>query len=1195
MRPYSPLYPVSRAAIGTFFLSLLLIAQAATGQLRTLPRPTGNWFAFPEQRAVNTINLRRLPAGWSVPASRPVLLSTSVPFPAGADGGRYLTNGGVTHVEGQLMVNLNLPSSKRWFMLPDHVIAEHALAFRSNYAVGSAEYNALTTYGQNYTRQVTPGMSALWEALGRYSYGQSFAGGIGIASSDIEVFSATADNVQDEFKRAWTIGLLKERNSRSHPTNHLTYGIGTLAGPANYVKNREQQDEPFRIPGHDWIGSGGRFDPNASEMTILMRGAGHLTYVGRDQYWRTTWGDNTVYQKNSDGSIKADGNGKALYVRSAFPTATVSNYGTTARVYTEEAKNWVEAWYSEYYKAQADWSYLCNRTSAQAAYDGSDTPSASRPYPKGPSDLNPAMANVRLCTWIRPTDTEAGSQYNSQTGQMEDIGEPESNRRIINARSHRFLALIRGLFYHANVVWDDKGYAGFSPTRSFTTVEGGTTVTKPPLKMGGIETVLAGLYQARSFPRLFSLMDAGGIDFVMPKKGVVKSNDIPGEYEWEKPIVHLWKETGGRRVWAMWVWPSQDVANADHERDMAVWVDLPNGNKTGSYRLRFKDRNVCLDGWQLPAGFESARPQDFRFQFQSLPVGSPSGYRTITWTGDYNVVWSGANPSPPAWVTPASSNTTTTTGGGSTTTVACNSYGGGQTLVVSGGQTIRAYRTDANVLFAASASDGTNFKNRAWLVANAGLTSGQAACFTDTNPFSSSTDPFQAHNLQTKRWAGIQLFHHGFTSTGAISPSDKTLIELSAARGMNAYMPAFQWRIIEPLPGNFNWAPVDSILATAKRLNLKILGRIVASRSEENNGHIGFITDDQRQKDNLGRNQRYSNQAVTSYDSPSAVARQEEFVRALIGHIRASPWADMVMGFSVVDNRFFEAEYVGTNQMAGSNQPEEAVLADYSEPSRQKFIARMTAKYTTVGAANSAWGTNFSSWAAVQLPPVQSFGNGFYNWQPQYQRDFFVHRARSMAEWINYFAGVVKSISPNLQTFSENGSLHDPSSGQARGSMLLPLLGNTDGRKQNDTPTYPHYLSAAVSRVGGKWTADEVDGMYADPSYDQALRDHFVQGFDAGNSVMVFANPEIPGSGENPTIQQRTISRATYLFDSVAPLLSQPVNTSTTATLSTSAAQLLQNAGFWGGADGNTLKDQYETLRQGGSVRVGISITNNLN
>ncbi|CCH01247.1 hypothetical protein FAES_3238 [Fibrella aestuarina BUZ 2] len=738
---------------------------ASLAQPRSAPREQGNWYSFPEQTAVNTINVRRFKKNWTVYPNHPVLVSTGVSFPKAPDAQRMITNLGVTHFEGEPAEAVGATNDQRWYFHPDQEIAHDTYGLRSQYTQGSPEYTALEAYGgagnastpreqRLLPRNVLPGFYNLWVALGRYSYAQHFNSNLPLGGADIETFQDTGNDslnhaVQREFKLGWTAGWLLERDARGHRTRLVTYGIGSLAPPGGYLANLYQNDVMFRATNGDWAGNGKWVDTSANEMVRLMR-RNQITYLCEDRYWRVTWGNGTVWQKNGDGSIKTDGAGKALFLRSNFPTATVTNFGTTARVYSDEAEYWAQKVYYELDAIQANVRWLSDTPAEPSAYDGNDVP-GNIPYGRGPVARRPGFEKIRVGHFLRPTDTEAGTQENKATGQREDIGEPESNRRVVNAKSQEYSALLRCLFYDLDVIWDDKGYKNLTQAKAYTAVEGGVTVTKTPIHFGGVEATFNGLFRARQFPKYFELKDQNKIEFIWPKRGIRKANNVAGEYVWEKPTIALMKEVGGRGVGFVGGFLVQDIGNPAHDTPVKVWIELPDGRKTGSYLFMLKDRNTVWDWWQLPAGFENARPQDFRIQFRSLPVGTTSGYRTITWTGDYNVEWTGANPSPPPVVTPTGSNTSTTTGGGSTTNVvACSSITEAQTILTVGSEVIKAYRQDGVTLYAAN-TQGV-FRSQSYLLAN-GYSGSSLSCFPETDPRISTTNVVRGSSTATCSWA----------------------------------------------------------------------------------------------------------------------------------------------------------------------------------------------------------------------------------------------------------------------------------------------------------------------------------------------------------------------------------------------------------------------------------------------------------
>ncbi|MEZ0485446.1 hypothetical protein [Fibrella aquatica] len=627
--------------LNTLLLWLLLLS-SSLGQKQTAPRPQGNWFPFTEQLAKNTLLASRFPSGWTNPANRVFIMGFGVPFTANvAENNRRFTNAGFTHMERDVIVNrLNLPVSKRYRMMTDADAKNMATAWANTLADGDPKKAPLLAYGND--RSITSTDWSLWQELGKRVYLSARGPGLGLVGFDIEVFADnTSEYLRHEFQVAANLGVTQGIAETGDPAKFFQYG-GSLADVVNYIKNRQDNDIYMRIPGPDWRGAGGLFDPDASTLATYYRTSG--AFVGRDQYARRTWDDRTLWQKNGDGSIKLDNAGNPLHVKANYPTEKVQNFGVNSTVHTYEPLYWYQMWYEEAEKVLCDWRWKCN---TPISYDGLQVV-GQMPYPKGTVDLRAAIANLKLCGWYRD-DTESEQMWNPDlnggNGAAEFVGEAEGNRRPLNPRSTRFQLLIRSLLYHGNILWSDKAYKDFVQGQAFSAEEGGQMVPKPALSMGQYEMMIAGNFQAKNFPRFFELMDQNKIEFIIPKRFIYKGNVSVGEREVEKPIVWLMKEQAGRRLFGLWVWPVQDVNNPLHERDITCWIELDNGQKSGSWILRCKDRNAAFDAWTMPAGFETAKPENFRFQFTSL-LG-----QKFTWTGSYNVSFSGANPTPPAPIT----------------------------------------------------------------------------------------------------------------------------------------------------------------------------------------------------------------------------------------------------------------------------------------------------------------------------------------------------------------------------------------------------------------------------------------------------------------------------------------------------------------------------------------------------------------
>ncbi|MBO0947484.1 hypothetical protein [Fibrella forsythiae] len=621
-----------------FLFLLLLTAGLASAQKQTAPLPQGNFFAFTPQLAKNTLLVSRFPSGWTIPTSRPFIMGFGVPFTSSAaENARRLTNAGFTHLERDIIVDrLNLPISKRYRMLHDADAKGAAQAWAASMPDSDPRKVHVAAYGNN--RAVTSDDGSIYFEIGRRTYLAGRGNGLGMVGFDIETFAdPTSPERMELFTRQANLGLFQGIVDAGDNAKIFQYG-GSLANIVSYIKNRQDGDIYMRYSGSEWFGSSGNFEINANPVVTYYRT--HGAFVGRDQYARRTFDDRSLWQKNSDGSIKLDESGKPKLVVMNYPTDRVTNFGVQSIVYSYEPLYWLQMWYEEMEKILCDWRWLCN---TPIAYDGNQTP-GTMPYPKGTVDIRPGLEGIRLCGWYRD-ETEAESMGNPDKGGEGEYDPATGNNRPLNPRSTRFQVFMRSLLYHGNIIWSDKAYYNMTQGAAYSQIEGGSLVAKRALALGQFEMMIAGNYQAKNFPVLFELMDQNKIEFIIPKRFIWKGNVDVGDREIDKPIVWLMKEQNGRRVFGTWVYPCQDVNNPAHDRDITAWIELDNGTKSGSWTLRCKNRDTAYDAWTIPAGFEQAKPENWRFQFTNL-LG-----QKFTWTGSYNVPFYGLNPTPPAPIT----------------------------------------------------------------------------------------------------------------------------------------------------------------------------------------------------------------------------------------------------------------------------------------------------------------------------------------------------------------------------------------------------------------------------------------------------------------------------------------------------------------------------------------------------------------
>ena len=643
--------------VGLALLAHSVLAQPQTYRTRTAPRPQGNTVDISLQTAPYTLQLDQLPG--NVPPNTNRFLLYQGPIMT-TDRQKLFTNGGITSIALPDVANaMRLPTKQRHLFPGGNALYDIAKGLADRLPNRDPRKKSLSTYGygQNNHHYADYNLDA-WKLLGKQFYLSVVGSGPPPAffGADIEGHEdgpGTPDAGQYLISGFYA-GAREAIAERGDPTQLYTYGSGTLSEIVNYTNNRQDDDYYFRIIPPAWRGANGVVDMQGALSAPFRAGA----FVGGDKYQRRTWDDATLFSKNPDGSIRNTGkyNDSWFYGK----RTGVSNYGYAGfETYRWEAKYFVEMQYEEADKLLNEWRLRCNTPTT--TYNGNTITGGYRgnfmtmPFPRGTIDLRPGMEKVKTISFFRD-NTEIEQMYDPLTGTSDpyyttpEICIVAANQRPLNPDAIEMTVLARTVLNDALYIWSSNGnYGDWVQGRngqhpfdfSWCGGQRNYSIRQP---FGQFETMLKASQRGRSFPELFRVMDSGKAMFVLPWRFVVRGNQQLGERELDKPIFWGIKEAGGRRMWAFWCLPAQDKHNPAHERDLTMWIQLPNGKQSPAYAMRLANRQTGFDEFLLPNGFETAQPEDFRFKFTGLLGGD--FYRT----GNYNVPVSG-RPSVPGVAT----------------------------------------------------------------------------------------------------------------------------------------------------------------------------------------------------------------------------------------------------------------------------------------------------------------------------------------------------------------------------------------------------------------------------------------------------------------------------------------------------------------------------------------------------------------
>lgn len=457
-------------------------------------------------------------------------------------------------------------------------------------------------------------------------------------------------------------------------------------------------------------------------------------------------------------------------------------------------------------------------------------------------------------------------------------------------------------------------------------------------------------------------------------------------------------------------------------------------------------------------------------------------------------------------------------------------------------------------------------------------------------PTGGGNDPFLNHNISSRRLGGLRMYLANQNTNGGMADFDAEMLAHSVSLGCNyAYLHVGWGHVERTTFGQYDWRLLDSSLAKAKQLGILVFLHIDGSRSENGNDETSgtqFIPDDEQMRDQGGNLLRGGGNRVASYNSTLVHGRFDAFVALVLNRVKNSEYASIIAAVSTSASTQFEAEYTTRNTIGGVEQI--PAMYDFSPRSLDKFRERAQAKYTAgISALNSAWGTSFGSFGAVTFPSMGAT-DGFFN---QWQRDFYNHRQLNIAEFLNRQHALIKSISPNLYTIFEFGSLY--AEAERRGTIALANLLQADGVKQNDDLGSPLRRSIALNMrdyAPNRFSGTEMDCSQGNNSDRQnQLKNYFNYGGHYFNLFSFYtADPR-----NGPEVMVASKAKLTELLSGVfsETPLSVGVTNSYQASITVSATRLLNFT--WTNGNPQAFVE-FDDATENGTKRVRINITQDL-
>lgn len=447
------------------------------------------------------------------------------------------------------------------------------------------------------------------------------------------------------------------------------------------------------------------------------------------------------------------------------------------------------------------------------------------------------------------------------------------------------------------------------------------------------------------------------------------------------------------------------------------------------------------------------------------------------------------------------------------------------------------------------------------------------------NSPSCGSDPFVDHQVAKKRWWGLNMYGNKQAPNGGLIPLDITMLEASKEAHANFVYATLDWEAFQRYDSSFahiDYRWMDDLLNRANALNLKVFfvfsfTRAIHANINAKTGQV-YIPDSEVQVDNEGRKFALDRRRAASHASVLMNDRFKDIATRVITHIKDSPWANIVMGFSMFNNPGVEANFMGENNPneEAADPGKEPALYDYSTHSVQQFRQRMRTWYNNdfeTMKREMQLPPDVNSFDAISAPVPEKDPNERFSWYwlSPLELKWARHREDQLAETEAAFHTLVKSFSTRLYTMTVYGSAVDKMS-TMRGTMSIANKIVSDGLKQNGQVDYPIRRTTQVSLrdyAANKFAGDEIDLM----NTNSPLSAHAQQGIDhfsVGGSLLTVANYLIKGQADDDIVKTaQAVARLKDLGNILASQvnLNDPVVRAKGATLTVSSREMYQ--GNW--------------------------------
>ena len=389
----------------------------------------------------------------------------------------------------------------------------------------------------------------------------------------------------------------------------------------------------------------------------------------------------------------------------------------------------------------------------------------------------------------------------------------------------------------------------------------------------------------------------------------------------------------------------------------------------------------------------------------------------------------------------------------------------------------------------------------------------------------------------TERYFIFRIWNFDIQSLSAF----KNTVDTVAADGFNAIKVHIPWHHAEKTAGVYDYAAFDAMIDyVVKEKGMKVAISLDMTRTTGDR----VLTEADIMRDPAGNlcvgGSGAGNRLQISFNSENAVDKCVAFYKDAVKHYDER-YGDAVLFYLPAFSQYAETEYWCTSEY------------DYSDNAKAAFRAFLKEAYGTVDALNTALGSSYASFDAVEPPSAGASDNLGKLW--------YSFRHKSLKNVIDRLAAAQEEVTDNTKFSIQLGCVYDSASALRGTYGLSDLCENVDVLWVDDGPLMDHNFSMDYVRScvpASVELAQEIDGPLQNGATPERYLAQGLICFERGCTYVSAANWNMDANYQTYRPVWQEIA-ATWLGE-ITPAVVQP--TENTPTMEVSLADLLRRRSY---------------------------------